>query len=146
MELKNAITLSEEEIGRVGAVAKTRAAADAQAKAFAPDGVVPAEGFDAHLQQSAAELVVAKHLGVPWDPTEVQSDGTAKVVGYHVRRLSGEFLLIYDSDPDEDIFIAARGDIPTFELAGWVRGAEGKARATPGAVSMPHSDDDAGSS
>jgi hypothetical protein len=73
----------------------------------------------------AAELAVARHLGLPWRRVVYTGRRGVKPadVGENVEvrtwRGRGLFFPVKDGDPDSRLVVLADGDIPIFRLLGW---------------------------
>lgn len=84
------------------------------------------------IESAASEMAVAKALGLYWIPYARRPQEIPADVGDDVqvrrRKKIGYNLLLHPRDPDEHIYVLVYGQIPTFTLEGWTRGATGKAR------------------
>lgn len=81
------------------------------------------------IEGACAEMAVAKAVNRYWDIlTRPQSPDEGDVGPYQVRSTTrpGGCLLLHESDSDDAVFILAAGTAPTFNIAGWLRGREGK--------------------
>ena len=82
------------------------------------------------IESCGAELAVAFFLGIYWTPWERRPSNVTADVGrdIQVRRRSrrGWNLLLHPGDPDNHRFVLVYGELPTFVLAGWTTGYEGK--------------------
>lgn len=81
------------------------------------------------IEAAAAELAVAKYVGMYWqsvvDDPKILPGDVGKLQVRHTTYQDGR-LMIYASDKDEAPFILVRGQVPTFELAGWLYARDGK--------------------
>lgn len=83
------------------------------------------------VEAVAAEIAVAKHLGLFWGPAE--SAAADKAAGdlpggiqiRWTRRDNGK-LILHTRDADEHRFVLVCGAMPTFRIAGAIRGRDGK--------------------
>lgn len=121
------ITLTDAEIAHASLCAGLRRCSSADLK--------PAHGLDEakcdpwtqEMNSVAAELAVAKATGRYWCGG-VNTFKSNDVVGLQVRwsKPDTSCLLIRSSDADLDTFVLVTGHMPTFELRGYMRGAEAK--------------------
>lgn len=81
------------------------------------------------VEGAAAELAVAKALDHYWQPLAADPASLPGDVGRlqvrQTKRADG-CLILHESDPDDAPFILVTGAVPTFTLAGWLWGREGK--------------------
>lgn len=89
--------------------------------------------LDTQIRGFAAEMAVAKYLGVEWQgwlPREINSRvrKRADVAGIEVRnsRYDGGKLAIYPNDPDDQPCLLVTGTGPVFRLVGWCYPPEGR--------------------
>lgn len=79
------------------------------------------------IQAAAAEKAFAKAMGLYWaDSPDPEYDGD--VGGWQVRSITDPSynLLLYAEDPDEKPVALVCGEIPEFEVVGWIRAGDGK--------------------
>lgn len=82
-----------------------------------------------HIEAAAAEMAFAKHRGNYWlplaeDPAKLDGDvGKAQIRS--TQRPDGS-LLLHARDADDAPFILLTGTAPTFVIAGWIWGRDGK--------------------
>jgi hypothetical protein len=90
------------------------------------------DAWGSHIEAAGAELAVAKNLGLFWTPWARRPGVVTADVGQNVqvrrRGFRGGHLLLHPNDSSEQTFVFVWGAIPTFELAGWIRGEAGKAQ------------------
>lgn len=85
--------------------------------------------WDIDIESAAAEMAVAKGLGVYWTAVAGRPENLPGDCGqYQVRSTTREngCLILHDRDADDDVFVLVTGQVPMFTLRGWIRGAEGK--------------------
>lgn len=85
--------------------------------------------WEIDVEAAAAELVVAKALGVHWCGMDGPDKDTGDVAGAqvrHTKRADGS-LICHKRDADEDRFVLVTGSMPRFVVRGWILGAEAKA-------------------
>lgn len=85
-------------------------------------------GFEIDIQGACGEYAVAKALGLPWNGS-VGSFKLPDVGPYQVRtKVSTHYqgLALRENDRDEDVTILVEGQVPEFELKGWICNADGK--------------------
>lgn len=89
-------------------------------------------GWEIDIMGSIAELVVAKHLGIYWEPkNETYKDpdvGTCWQVRWRDTedgRVQRE-LIVRDDDPDDHRYILVTGNNRTYYVHGWIAGREAK--------------------
>lgn len=84
-------------------------------------------GWNQDIQGACGELAVAKYLNVFWDGTMDSFTAGADVQGLQVRSTDRDGrLIIRPTDPDDAVFILARGGPLEWEIAGWILGRDGK--------------------
>jgi hypothetical protein len=84
--------------------------------------------WDNDVESACAERAVAKVLGVYWpERNDLDRDGDLPF-NLHVRSSdrSDAHLLIYPKDPDDGLFFLAVGQVPTFDVLGWLQAGEAK--------------------
>jgi hypothetical protein len=84
--------------------------------------------WELDIEAAAAELAVARVTGLYWTGLN-WLDAKADVGDdIQVRRIVGvsRKLLIRPHDPDEHVFVLVIGKAPTFDIAGWIQGRDGK--------------------
>jgi hypothetical protein len=110
----------------IGSTRKLRAMAK---RVPEPYGEPTGDRWSIDIESCAAEFIVAKHMGMFWPPYsdhpgELPGDvGTLQIRS--TPRKDGR-LIVHERDKDEAIFVLVRGQIPEFEIAGWIRGADCK--------------------
>lgn len=80
------------------------------------------------IQAAGAELAIAKAIGRYWtDTAEPDAHGDVGD-GVQVRWTKREngCLLLHPTDPDAHVYVLVTGEMPVFEVPGWIRGAHGK--------------------
>lgn len=87
--------------------------------------------WESDVQACAAELAVAKALDRYWaDSAELDPDGDVGSLPPHVHvrhtPLAAGRLILRPTDPDDGVFVLVTGELPTFEVVGWLGGREGK--------------------
>lgn len=90
----------------------------------------PPDPWGVHITGAAAEMAVAKALGVFW-PYATDPDWGGDVGTYHVRSTNRDdgCLILHDRDPDDGVFVLAIGTPRTYRLAGWLTARDGKTAA-----------------
>ena len=85
--------------------------------------------WEIDLEAAAAELALAKALGVHWCGMDRPDKDTGDVAGAQVRHTKRDdgSLICHKRDADEDRFVLVTGSMPTFTVRGWILGAEAKA-------------------
>lgn len=79
------------------------------------------------IESTGAEIAVAKHLGVYWwDSPSLDYDGDVGEVQVRWTGHPNGKLILHPEDADEAAFFLVRGHMPAYEVAGWIRGGEGK--------------------
>lgn len=86
--------------------------------------------WDIDCEAAAAELALAKALGVFWvggtDPVADRRDGdVAGLQVRHTKHRNGK-LILHNRDSDAHTFVLVVGAMPEFEVVGFITGAEGK--------------------
>lgn len=91
------------------------------------------EAWAADITGALSEMAVSVGLKLPWNdpiraPRQRNADGDRDVGDFEVRSTTRErgSLILYPKDADDAPFILVTGQLPTFELRGWVYGHEGK--------------------
>jgi len=91
------------------------------------------DGWGVHIAGAMGEKVVAKYLDRYWSAVVDNPWALDGDVGSHLqvrtkpqKRSRDPWLTLHPKDKDEDVFVLVCGDAPVFELAGWIRGSEGK--------------------
>lgn len=84
-------------------------------------------GWTTGVEGAAAEMALAKHLGVYWSGAigNLKAADVGRLQVRSTARLDG-CLILHPSDADDDVFILAVGVAPTFEFRGWLRAKDGK--------------------
>jgi len=89
----------------------------------------PADLWAVDIEAAAAELAVAKAVGLFWPMATRPDRNLAGDVGpfqvRHTTRENGR-LILHDRDSDDAAFVLVRGSIPSFDVVGWIWGADGK--------------------
>jgi hypothetical protein len=122
------VTLTSAEWTIALVVAGIRQCANEAVKRVDAHGASPEDGLILHQQGAAAEAAVAKYLGRWWSGA-INDLKAADVGNLQVRSTpyqEGSLILHKVKDADDDCFILAVGTAPTFRLAGWIRGRDGK--------------------
>lgn len=90
----------------------------------------PHDPWAADVEGALAEMAVAKHMDRYWSPASSQAPHTipGDVGPLQVRSTTrpNGCLILHPNDPDEAVFWLVTGSAPTYTLAGWIRGADGK--------------------
>jgi hypothetical protein len=84
--------------------------------------------WDWEIDGAAAELVVAKELGRYWSgPVGNFKEGDIgeRIQVRHTNRMDGK-LIIREDDKNEHYFVLVRGKMPSYEVVGYINGAEAK--------------------
>lgn len=93
-------------------------------------GFAEPDTWGSDIESAAAELAVARWLGLYWTPWARRPAQVVADVGdrVQVRRRGprGHHLLLHDRDPDEHVYVQVAGTIPTFTLVGWCVGRDAK--------------------
>lgn len=87
----------------------------------------PADPWGNHVNAAAAEMALAKALGLYWADSPVL-DYAGDVGPYQVRstkRLDGP-LILRPSDSDDAVFVLVVCDVPTYRIVGWTWASQGK--------------------
>jgi hypothetical protein len=92
-------------------------------------GQSPLDRWGMDIESSAAELLVAKKLGLYWnyfseDPSSLEGD-VGKVQVRHTARADG-CLLLHDRDKSDVPFVLVVGHYPALRIVGWCLGSYGK--------------------
>lgn len=95
------------------------------------------DAISTHIQAACAEMAAAKALGLYWcgsmaSRSEVDIGRDVQV--RHTEREAG-CLIVHGSDDDDHAFVLVTGQIPEFEVVGWIRGRDAK---RPEFVREPH--------
>lgn len=93
-------------------------------------GFKETDTWGSDIESCAAELAVARYLGLYWTawarrPGDVKAD-VGEDVQVRRRGQPGWDLLLHEADHDEHRFVLVTGQMPDFALHGWIFGAEGK--------------------
>jgi hypothetical protein len=82
------------------------------------------------IESCGAEAAVAKYFGLYWDAVASGklSALNGDVQGLEVRSTShpNGRLILHNTDKDESPYILVRGEIPEFQIIGWMYGKDGK--------------------
>jgi hypothetical protein len=87
------------------------------------------KGWDIHIEGAAAEYAFSKAAGWFWksvahDPKQLAGDvGKAQIRS--TDRENGS-LIVHKDDPNEATFVLVVGQIPEFNIAGWIIGKDAK--------------------
>ena len=83
------------------------------------------------IEAVAAEISVAKALGMYWGPAASAAEDRAAgdlpggIQVRHTQYKTGR-LLLHDRDDDDHRFVLVVGQIPVFTVVGWIQGGDGK--------------------
>jgi hypothetical protein len=86
-------------------------------------------GWGVHIEGAAAEMAVAKALGLYWEGVWSEIDrGRGDVGDYQVRHTLRDkgCLLLHPDDLDDAMFVLVTGVAPKLRIAGKIMGREGK--------------------
>jgi hypothetical protein len=79
-----------------------------------------------HIEGAAGELAFAKWVGHYWSGS-VNTFKVPDVGSVHVRTsVANRDLIVRPKDDDSGVYVLVRGQIPEFEIIGWVYGHEAK--------------------
>lgn len=89
-------------------------------------------GWEIDVMGAIAELVVAKHLGVYWEPKNETYKDPDVGTNWQVRwrdteegRVTRE-LIVREDDPDDHRYILVTGNNRHYKIHGWILGADAK--------------------
>lgn len=84
--------------------------------------------WETDLEAAAAELALAKALGVHWCGMDGPDKDTGDVAGAQVRHTKREngSLICHDRDADDHRFVLVTGSMPAFTVRGWILGGDAK--------------------
>jgi hypothetical protein len=87
----------------------------------------PEDPWGTHVIAAAAEMAVAKALGLYWADSPAL-DYAGDVGPYQVRSTvhHNGHLSLRDSDSDDAAFVLVIADVPTFRIPGWILGRDGR--------------------
>jgi hypothetical protein len=124
------VTLSQTELRYAAANGVERRIQALAKKRRGAHGFDRAEVWDIDIEGLAAELAVAKALGVYYAPVVGQLDTDLGDVmpGVQVRssKHPAAHLLLHPTDSDSDRFVLVTGSSGTYRICGWCYGCEGK--------------------
>lgn len=133
IKITTTVILTDEELEIAADVARLRNGSQRQSDRH--DGKVMASSMAADLMGAEGELAVSKALGIPWDgkwlPVSIwdswKIDGH-DVGGLEVRTTNYQTgrLILQKRDKDYSPYLLVISSRPSFRLAGWVLGHEGK--------------------
>lgn len=121
------LTWSEVLIGAtIGVQRQLEALTQGRPDAHGFDG---SDGWTKHIEGACGELAAAKVLDLHWGGT-VNTFKEGGDVGEHIQvrtrsRLDYD-LLVREDDPDDAVFVLVVGQVPTFQVVGWIRGRDAK--------------------
>ena len=84
-------------------------------------------GWHTDIESACGEMAVAKGLGIYWDGS-VNTFKKPDVGNYQVRhtqKADGK-LIVRPKDSDKETYILVTGTSPTFNIVGWIQGADAK--------------------
>jgi hypothetical protein len=90
-------------------------------------------GWNQHIEGAAGELAAAKALGVYWPASvdlfqaaDIQAFGRGLEIKTNLSRPEDGDLMVHQTPaPKPDtVYILVRGQIPTFNVIGWIRGSQ----------------------
>jgi hypothetical protein len=87
------------------------------------------DGWDVHCDGAIAEYVVAKALNRFWLPVAANHrtlEGDVGRLQVRSTRLHAGSLILHHRDPDDAGYVLVIANPPTYRLAGWCYGHEGK--------------------
>ncbi len=112
------------DVGRLRNLASVRRGSSHRVKTRDTSGI----GWTEHIEGAAAELAVAKYLGIYWGgdvdtfkKADVGSDLQIRWTPSHSNRL-----IIREADSDDDVYILVTGLVPKLSIRGWITGADAK--------------------
>lgn len=81
-----------------------------------------------HIQSGGAEKAVAKQLNLNWNASiNTFANGVADVgERIEVRWRRERDLIVREKDHNDRFFVLVRGDLPRYEIIGWIRGKDAK--------------------
>ena len=81
-----------------------------------------------HIQAAAGELAAAKALGRYWSGSvnTFRTGGDVGALQVRTRSKAHYDLIVRDDDKESDCFILVVGEIPDFDVKGWIGGKEAK--------------------
>ena len=86
------------------------------------------DNWTAHVEGVGAELAVAKVLDRYWfddHAPDYEGDVGTGIQVRHTTRADGRLILHREDDSAQDFWLV-RGQMPTFEVVGWISGGDGK--------------------
>lgn len=93
----------------------------------------PGGFWNVDIEAAAAELAVAKALGVFWAACDTPEEDRGGDVGPGVQVRHTQYpngsLIVHDRDADDHRFVLVTGAMPTFRIAGWLHGHAAKVAA-----------------
>lgn len=83
------------------------------------------DGWGMHIEGAGGEMALAKYLGVYWDGS-VNTFKRDDLPGIQVRTRSshGYELLVRPADSKDEVFVLVTGQMPSYRIRGWIRGAD----------------------
>jgi hypothetical protein len=126
------ITLTWSEVMQAAMVGVMRRVTDLRDKRQGAYGI-PSDApvWDYDVEGCCGEMAAAKALGIYWSGAHGSLCVPDIGEGFQVRtrclrtRQSNN-LILHPADKDSAVFILVLGTAPTYDVAGWIRGAEGK--------------------
>ena len=90
-----------------------------------------ADGWGLHIEGCCGEMVAAKALGVFWSGSHGQLrvpdiGGRFQVRTRCLRTKQSNSLILHPDDSDDAIFLLVLGTVPSYTVAGWIKGVDGK--------------------
>jgi hypothetical protein len=93
-------------------------------------GYQESDPFGTDVQAAGAECAVARYANLYWSPWVRWPARRSPDVGLDVqvrrRSVVGWDLIVHEDDPDDHRIVLVYGELPDFELVGWVWGHEAK--------------------
>ena len=94
-----------------------------------PHGTPRCDLWGNDIESCGAEMAVAKVLGLYWQSVVRNTeDVNGDVSGVEVRSTTHPQgrLILHDADKDDAPYVLVRGQFPSYELIGWIKGRDGK--------------------
>jgi len=85
--------------------------------------------WDKDIESCGAEAAVAKALGLYWQAVDAnphQLNGDVSGIEVRSTKRKDGRLILHTKDPDDRPFVLVRGEMPTYDVVGWIMGRDGK--------------------
>lgn len=109
----------------VGGICQTESMRQALKNAHGYKGAL---GLDIHIEGAAAEMAYCKARGVYWSAgvNTFKAADVGRKVQIRSTKLKDGCLIVRESDHDDHYYVLVVGQIPTFEVVGWMLGRDAK--------------------